>query len=289
MPALLNQTYLHDYRSVSFLLNPAKRVKSLEEVMEFINSRKLIAFWPLKNIAIPSLWVAAAGDRPVPDEHDDPGHVTWGWKDALLGQWRCFYARILCRRNFFISLDLLPYLYALSSNYGDIHQDHLILYEEGKLTYAARQIYDTILQNGPLDSIELKRITRMNGKSGDSEFTKAVDDLQLDFKLMPIGISTSGRWHYSFVYDIPARHFPNLQEKARDISEAEARDYILKIHMENVGATQKSQLIRLFKWNKLSIDRSLTRLINSGNLISEVQMETNTPPDWLAIPELVLQ
>ena len=46
----------------------------------FINKRGILAFWPLKDIPMPSLWAATAGDRPVPDDHDDPGHVTWGWK-----------------------------------------------------------------------------------------------------------------------------------------------------------------------------------------------------------------
>ena len=55
---------------------------------------------------MPSLWVAVAGDRPVPDEHDDPGHVTWGWKDGLLGKRRWYYGRVLRKRNTFISLDI---------------------------------------------------------------------------------------------------------------------------------------------------------------------------------------
>ena len=40
----------------------------------------------IKGIAFPSLWTAVAGDRPFADEHDDPGHVTWGWKDTAPGQ-----------------------------------------------------------------------------------------------------------------------------------------------------------------------------------------------------------
>ena len=87
--------------------------------------------WPIKGIELPSLWGAVAGNRPVPNNHDDPAHITWQWKDALLGEKKWYYARILRRRNTIISLNLLVYFYALSPNYGDPEQDFLDLYEQG--------------------------------------------------------------------------------------------------------------------------------------------------------------
>ena len=79
-----------------------------------------------------------AGDRPVADAHDDPGHVSWGWKDTLLGQKRVYYARVIKKRNTFLSLEALPYFYALSPNYGSPEEDYLIDYEAGRLTAEAR-------------------------------------------------------------------------------------------------------------------------------------------------------
>jgi len=57
-----------------------------EEAIRYVNERGFIYFWPINGILLPSLWEAVSGDRPVPNEHDDPGHVTWGWKDSLLGK-----------------------------------------------------------------------------------------------------------------------------------------------------------------------------------------------------------
>jgi hypothetical protein len=66
------------YRTRSFHLPPAPRVASPEQALKFVNERGFVYFWPIKGVDLPSLWVAAAGDRPVADAHDDPGHITWG-------------------------------------------------------------------------------------------------------------------------------------------------------------------------------------------------------------------
>ena len=120
-------------------------------------------FWPIKGIDLPSLWTAVAGDRPVPDKHDDPGHVTWGWKDDALPKRIWYYAKVLRRKATMISLETAPYFYALSENYGSFEEDHLVAYEQGHLTLAARNVYEALLTSGPLDSISLRKAGRMAG------------------------------------------------------------------------------------------------------------------------------
>src|SRR5512147_2302622 len=137
MPALSIET-IRSYRADTFHLKPGQKVHHKEEAVQFVKERGFVFFWPIKEIVLPSLWVAAAGDRPVADAHDDPGHVTWGWKDSLLGQRRWYYAKILRKRGTMISMDLAPYFYALSENYGSPEEDYLTLYEQGRLTLEAK-------------------------------------------------------------------------------------------------------------------------------------------------------
>src|ERR1035437_10293576 len=113
MPALSSEC-LRSYRAQTYRFAPGLRLASADEAVDFVNQRGFIFFWPIKNVELPSLWVAAAGDRPIADEHDDPGHTTWGWKDDQLDKRRWYYGRTLRRRNTLISLDVLPYFYALS-------------------------------------------------------------------------------------------------------------------------------------------------------------------------------
>jgi hypothetical protein len=286
---MLSLQRLHNYQVDKWRLDPKRRLHEIDQAIEFIQSTGLLAFWPLKDIPGPSLWYAAAGERPVPNEHDDPGHITWGWKDQLLADPRFFYARILCKRTFFVTLDLLPYLYALSNNFGNYHEDHLILYEEGRLTNAARSIYEALLQEGPLNSIDLHRVTHLTGKQGDAEYNRALDELQMDFKVMPVGISDSGRWHYSMIYDIVARQFPSIVEKAGLIKQPDARDTLLQHYLLTVGAARQNQIAKLFKWSKAHLDTALQHLIENGNWQSELVDSDSCWKDWIAKADLVLQ
>lgn len=236
---------------------------------------------------MPSLWAAAAGDRQVPDEHDDPGHITWGWKDELLSQKKCFYARILCKRNFFVSLDLLPNLYALTRNTGDPSEDHKVLYDSGELSHAAFVIYETLLNSGPMDTITLKRAAHLTGKEGDQQFNQAIDILQNDIKILPVGISRSGGWHYAFIYDLVPRHFPDLIERARFISEQNARKILLLNYLISVGAACENEIRKLFKWELKFIRLIMDELIASKQIKQTMIVDKDFKFPCYAIPDMI--
>jgi len=278
---------LKKYRQKIYRSSVKDRLHSLDEAIGFIKQRGLIAFWPLNGIPMPSLWAAAAGDRPVPDEHDDPGHITWGWKDELLSQKKCFYARILCKRNFFISLDLLPNLYALTRITGDPSEDHKILYDSGELSHAAFVIYETLLNSGPMDTITLKRAAHLTGKEGDQQFNQAIDTLQNDIKILPVGISRSGGWHYAFIYDLVPRHFPDLIERARFILEQNARKTLLLNYLNSVGAASENEIRKLFKWELKFIRLIMDELIASKQIKQTMIMDKDFNFPCYAIPDMI--
>ena len=71
-------------------------------------------------------------------------------------------------RGFVFSLDTLPYFYALSENYGEPEKDYLQLYTDGLLSRESKIIYETILREGPLDTVRLRRKTQMTRRKLDS-------------------------------------------------------------------------------------------------------------------------
>jgi hypothetical protein len=102
------------YRAQTFCLPPLHRISTPAQALDFVNARGFVYFWPIKGVDLPSLWTAVAGDRPVADEHDDPGHITWRWKDDALNKKIWYYAKVLRRKATLISLITAPYFYALS-------------------------------------------------------------------------------------------------------------------------------------------------------------------------------
>lgn len=275
---------LNSYRARTFRLPPSPRVTSPKAALDFVNARGFVYFWPIKGIDLPSLWTAVAGNRVVADKHDDPGHVTWGWKDNALGKKIWYYAKILRRKATIISLEIAPYFYALSENYGSPEEDYLLAYEEGRLTQAAKQVYEALLKEGPLNTIDLRRAAKL-ANAKETEFNKALEVLQSDFKILPIGVSEAGAWRYSFIYEIVSRHYPELPEKARLISESDARRNLVELYFESVGTAQERDVNKLFGWQKELTARTIAGLVEKRKLARSEHPKQRG--DWLALPKLI--
>ncbi len=292
MPELSAET-LTAYRAQTFRISPAPRIQNPDEALAWVNERGFVYFWPIKGITLPSLWVAVAGDRPVADEHNDPGHITWDWKDSALGKHRWYYAKVLRRKATFISLEIAPYFYALTENYGSPEEDYLIMYREGRMTMAAKLVYEAILKEGALNTIDLRKAAHLTSQQSDSEFNRALEVLQADFKILPVGVAEAGAWNYAYIYDITARYYPNLPEKARSIGEAEAREKLVGLYFRSVGAAQMRDVNKLFGWGPEVTHRAVKRLMDTSTLLSAgsgpltggVSLQ-NQPGEWIALSDL---
>jgi hypothetical protein len=279
---------IQKYRTITFHMLPGERLSNVDEAVAFVNQRGFTFFWPISGIILPSLWAAVAGDRPVADAHDDPGHVTWGWKDELLGKKRWFYAKVLRKKATMISLEILPYFYALSENYGSFEDDYLTQYEQGRLTQEAKIIYETLLSEGPLDTVALRRATHLTSRESDYRFNRGLTELQVDFKVLPVGVAQAGAWNYAFIYDIVPRHFPELPDQAHYIQETEARCKLAEVYFHSVGAAQLRDLIKLFGWRPVQAERAVNQLMQGGILVGDLELDKN-PGKWLALRALVGQ
>lgn len=276
---------LKAHRARTYNLPPHEKLSSPAQAQNFVDARGFIYFWPIKGIDFPSLWTAVAGDRPVPNEHDDPGHITWRWKDNALDKRIWYYAKVLRRKATIISLEVASYFYALTENYGDYKEDYLIPYEEGRLPQGAKQVYETILDNGPLNTVDLRRMARMSNAK-DSEFNKALEILQADFKILPVGVAKAGAWNYSFIYEITARYYPDLPEQARHIGEAEARTKLLELYFQSVGAAQMRDVNKMFRWGTDLTARTVRRLVEAGKIV-ERATRSDQLGDWLALQTVI--
>lgn len=281
MEAELSAERLRAFRAETFRLNaPLTRP---EQALEWVNERGFVFFWPIQGFSLPGLWTAVAGERPVAAAHDDPGHITWAWKDAATEKRLWYYAKVLRRKATLIAQEVVPFFYALSENYGAPEEDHLIAYHEGRLTLAARQIYEALLE-GPLDTICLRRKARLT-QASDSEFNHALERLQAGFKILPVGVAQAGAWRYAYRYAVTAYHYPELPEKARAIGEASARETLLRLYFRTVGGATVREVERLFNWGREVTHRALKRLLQDGTLIQTCY--ENQREEWLALKELL--
>lgn len=276
----ISSAKLTEYRNQTFRFRSDLRLKEPQQAVDFVNERGFIFFWPVKGYSFPSLWGAVAGDRPVADEHDDPGHVTWNWKDSLLDKKVWYYARILKRKNTFISLDMVRYFYALSPNYGEPEADFADQYNQGLLPLEAKLIFEALVRKGPLDTLSLRKEAHLSGSNSTSPFNRALDLLQQQFKVLPIAISEAGAWKYAFVYDLTHRYFPELPEQARFISESRALEQILVQFFTTMGAANLKKITSLFQWSADRARNALDRMVKSGALLDEIIVDRNSEPQY---------
>lgn len=285
MPTLSLQR-IEEYRTGTYHLGSGQRVTTREQAIDFVNRRGFVHFWPVKGVVLPSLWAAVAGDRPVPNEHDDPGHVTWGWKDEMLGARRWYYAKVLRKKATFIALDVAPCFYALSENYGEPEQDYLLQYQEGQMTFEAKAVYETLLAEGPLDSISLRKLARLGSKESESRFNRALEMLQSDFKVLPVGVAQAGAWKYAFIYDLVHRFYPDLPGQARPIRQADARRRLAELYLQSVGAAPEKAFVSLFGWTKGDAAEAIDALAADGAVAQGVTVEGEAG-EWIALSALL--
>jgi|SRR5579859_3109670 len=280
----ISKTSYESYRSKTFRLSRGIQLRNEGDAVEYVEERGFVYFWPIKGVDLPSLWVAVAGRRPVADKHDDPGHVTWGWKDRLLPARRWYYGKLLRGKATMVSLDTLPYFYALSENYGD-PSDYLLEYEAGRLGVESKQVFETLLAQGPLDTLALRREARLTSRDSDTRFERALVELQRGLRILPVGVAEVGRWKYAFIYDRVDHWLPQVTEQARGIGRGEARAHLIDLFLKSVGAATETQIGQLFHWRKDEVSKGCAALARDGRS-ARVSKLAGEAGEWWATAEV---
>jgi hypothetical protein len=233
----LTKDWVTAQREYRYRRTPERRLHTVESARAYVEEMGFCLFWPIANLEMPNMFHAIAGRvRSVPNEHDDPDiGKSWGWKDDSLDKRWWYYGKLIRKRATMVSLDLLPHFYACSNNYGDYERDYLDEYRDGKFSAEAKAVYETLLEEGPLNTVELRQKAHMANDSAKYRFDKTITDLQAQLKVLPVGIAPVGAWKYSFIYEILPRYYADLQERARPISRRDAQRTLIVRHLRNVG------------------------------------------------------
>ncbi len=254
------------YRAGTFRLSRDLKVRTPRQALSFVNERGFVFFWAIESIDLPSLWTAVAGDRPVPREHDDPAHVTWGWKDAALSQRRWFYAKLVRGKSTMVSLKTLPHFYALSDRLGDL-DDFELAYDAGHLSREARAVAEALRLNGAQHTVALRQLTHLASPASKPRFDKALHDLQRGLWVVPVGVAEAGAWRYAFIYELLDRWFPTVAHQARDIPRDAARCHLAKLYLDSVGAADVKQVRSVFGWSLHEIEQALQGVEHAGDAL----------------------
>ena len=256
-----------------------KRLRHADDIRRFVDDVGVCLLFPVQGVEMPNVYQAVAGyAKAITSKHDDP-HIslTWSTKDRALDKRWWYYGKLIKGKATLVSLDLLPHFYALSENFG-ADDDYLHEYEAGALSADAKIIYEALLRHGPLHAVELKRKANLYGDALKGKFDKALTELQVGLKVLPVGVAEAGAWRYAFVYDIVSRWFPRVPEQAREITRGEARATILARHLRNVVYATPREIARIFGWSAHDTATTIQRLverheISFGEVVEGIKAE----------------
>ncbi|MCL4534249.1 MAG: hypothetical protein M1370_03710 [Bacteroidetes bacterium] len=258
------------YRCRRYRQTPEQRLTTLGEAEEWLNEVGMCLFQPKQGVELPSLYGAVAGTPgPAPrwGSHSRYYGRAWDWKDAMLCSRRIFYGKALGDYRLFVSLEMFPYLFALSDlNYGGDVDDYLELYADGKLSVAGRDIYGIIARHGPVSTTMLRRRLGLSGGADSRRFERGLAELQRGLLISAVDIARDNRWKYTFAYDTTLRQFPAQIEHARALRRREAMVWVLRRYLDLACSVPLRRVASLFGWDEEGLRRAVCDLAGAGQV-----------------------
>jgi hypothetical protein len=206
--------------------------------------------FPVKNVALPSLYWPVTRRGPDDDfVFDRYFEQIWRWKDELPRRRYAIYAKYFRTRGTFISLEYLPYFLAMRETAVG-PTDHARFYAEGRIRDDARVIWEVLAEHGPLATLELRHLCRMETKAGNVRFKRAMLDLQSFLLVGHFGKEQeTGAWE-STRFELTCRAFPAQTAAACAIDPAVARARLAAKYRQWQPGAPPVQLSRLFGWSR---------------------------------------
>jgi hypothetical protein len=227
-----------------------RRVRTPADAVRFLDAVGFCVLFPLTRIPLPSMYYAVAR-RNI---HLGPGwdkfcEMIWAWKDNLPLRRRAYYSKCLRGRGMFISRKLLPHFLASRAS-ATSPCDYQRFYSDGRISHDALVIWKTLEEHGPLATLELRHACKMESKSGNARFKRAMLELQCHLVIVHFGAEQETAAWPSSRFELTCRAFPKQAAAARTLSPGAARAAIARKFLERRPATPSALLARLFGWSK---------------------------------------
>jgi len=202
---------------------------------------------------LPSLWEAATG-KPVVDRDFAPDvALIWGWKDELPAKKLVCAGKHLGGRASFVSLELLPILYALTGRSG-----HAEDFREEELSPVERDVAEALLESGPVSSAELPSLAGHERKRVASAATR----LQRRLVVTSAGRREHEQGWPSIVFDIlPRRYGDRFGELPEPL---EAWTSLAETILRSAGEVSAADVAAVIGGTRKQAAESLEQLASEG-------------------------
>jgi hypothetical protein len=252
---------------------PRLAVKSRSEALSFIQAVGYCFAFKADHSELPCLWHAVCGMRdpvlPRHTHHDPTISFVWEMKDRLPADRKIYYGKLLRHRPTMVSLEYLPFFYALSGRMGG-KDEYVTEHRHGRISATARAIMEALEDSSPQVTKGLKLATGKHLSEHRTTFDKAIAELQTKMFIVKVDEEDDP---FTFVWAPFTGRFPTQVRKARRVTAEDARYAIGKKYFENQLIGSATTVQRLFRWGKREIFRTIARLLDEGIVTPDVRVE----------------
>ena len=232
---------------------PERLVETASDAESFIES---VGFayaltdmrWPC-----PSLYIAVCGRRdasmPKNVQKDPEASHTWLLKDEVVRRGKVYYAKLTNGRATFLAARLLPAFYTI---WGVS-----LAQESEKLSPEALSILAVLRKEWEMASSDLRKAA---GIADRPRFSKALDQLQACFKVMPSEVLYTPK--FTYIWSLAAGRFE--AELLQPIEREKALGQIAKAYLAAVGEASDSDLARITGLSRGDAHLGNQYLVNEG-------------------------
>jgi hypothetical protein len=232
------------------------RVRNADQLVRFVNAVGMcFAFTPAERMPIPACF-----DHLSTSDDDRKWGWMWGWKDELAEEKRLYYGPILARKPTFVSMKLLPVLYATFGRAGEA-DDHLEDVRSGRISDIGRRIIEFVTAKGESQTRRMRAELGITSKEGRGQYDKALDEVQRLMYVARVKAVGEGREEYNYTYDLFVRRYPEVVKASEPIASSEARERVLDRALSLAGALSVKQAAKLLDWGDEPLRRTIDRLV----------------------------
>jgi len=229
----------------------AKRVATARGAAKFIENAGFCVLFPVKNVALPSLYYAVSHRREA--RWDKNAQLIWKWKDELPRKRSAFYAKYFRGRGTFLSLRSLSLLLAVHETAVSAEQAE-DFYRAGRISRDACEIWLALGKHGPMATLEVRHACKFETQGGNKRFKKAMLELQGQLIVTHSGAEQETEAWASNRFGLLSRAFPQQCQAAGEISADRARREIAAKYRSLYPSAPASLVARLLGWTKAQAD-----------------------------------
>lgn len=213
---------------------PELRIEEATAAERFIGSIGFCSSMTDSRRPGPSLYIAVCGRRdahmPRNLQKDQESRLTWTIKDEVIRRGRVYYGKLRGGRATFIARSLVPHF---NSIFGLSRKQ-----EGNSLSQAAKDVLKVLRKEWEMATGDLREASGVRDRSA---FTKAIDELQRVFKVVPAEILYQPK--FTYIWSLAESRFSD--ELQVTIRREDALREIAKAYLFGAGSTWRGELARV--------------------------------------------